>query len=569
MGGCSLARRWLCSSARVDAETSGDPSCAQCRVVGNRRKLGRSRWVFIALLLNGVDFVGAAPKFPGALLRLEPASTTDAGPRLGAALRRALAVGAVAAIAVPASGAVGRGLGLHVDKRRSEQQPSSSKRPRPLHEGWACDRSSSARASCGEPALAGVQLSSRLGAAREATATIDSGRSECKSAVSAGSVSDLSRAESELIQDTLAERVQACGVEIVSESRGVDSLSVRRVDAPVLRPYARGHFGKARAALRSVVARAKAKHDLQADVYARTTQRSRRSREQTLRRLAATGAVDIVPVTPDTLRTIAAALKAGGYRSGFAYLSLMRQLHGKAGHEWSSQLQLVAAECKRSLERGAGPARRAAVVNLEVVMARDRLADPVVEHGPIQAADCIVVAAAWMMRGAEAAAVLGEQVEIDAGGRSATIELGPTKTNPAGRECPRTLRCCCGGGESTGLPSSSACPVHALERVLHARAQRGMDGKMPLFPTLGGSTPTRRAVISTLRHLAGDKRLTEHSMRRMGAQYYARHGVPTAFIEFLGRWGGPTVLKYIGEALRERASDASVIARRNARATPL
>ena len=173
-----------------------------------------------------------------------------------------------------------------------------------------------------------------------------------------------------------------------------------------------------------------------------------------------------------------------------------------------------------------------------------------------------------MMRGAEAAAVLGEQVEIDAGGRSATIELGPTKTNPAGRECPRTLRCCCGGGESTGLPSSSACPVHALERVLHARAQRGMDGKMPLFPTLGGSTPTRRAVISTLRHLAGDKRLTEHSMRRMGAQYYARHGVPTAFIEFLGRWGGPTVLKYIGEALRERASDASVIARRNAQCDP-
>ena len=27
--------------------------------------------------------------------------------------------------------------------------------------------------------------------------------------------------------------------------------------------------------------------------------------------------------------------------------------------------------------------------------------------------------------------------------RLATIELGPTETNPAGRECPRTLRCAC------------------------------------------------------------------------------------------------------------------------------
>eukprot|EP00973_Karenia_brevis_P051292 7124769-Karenia_brevis.AAC.1 len=54
--------------------------------------------------------------------------------------------------------------------------------------------------------------------------------------------------------------------------------------------------------------------------------------------------------------------------------------------------------------------------------------------------------------------------------------------------------------------------------------------------------------------------MTEHSLRRMGAQYYARRGVANSYIEFLGRWGGPTVLRYIGEALNDHASEASIMA---------
>ena len=44
----------------------------------------------------------------------------------------------------------------------------------------------------------------------------------------------------------------------------------------------------------------------------------------------------------------------------------------------------------------------------------------------------------------------------------------------------------------------------------------------------------------------------------MGAQYYARCGIPLASIQFLGRWGGATVEKYVADALSGRASWASV-----------
>ena len=49
-------------------------------------------------------------------------------------------------------------------------------------------------------------------------------------------------------------------------------------------------------------------------------------------------------------------------------------------------------------------------------------------------------------------------------------------------------------------------------------------------------------------------------MRRMGAQYYARRGVPLAVIQHIGRWGSATVLKYVDQALEGRASWAPVVA---------
>ena len=58
-------------------------------------------------------------------------------------------------------------------------------------------------------------------------------------------------------------------------------------------------------------------------------------------------------------------------------------------------------------------------------------------------------------------------------------------------------------------------------------------------------------------------------MRRMGAQHYARRGVPLDFIKFIGRWGSAAVELYVAEALCERAEWAPAVASHIVRVGPL
>ena len=97
------------------------------------------------------------------------------------------------------------------------------------------------------------------------------------------------------------------------------------------------------------------------------------------------------------------------------------------------------------------------------------------------------------------------------------------------------------------------CPVHGLRRVLAEREQLGLGPKHPLFPRKDGRATTSRAVCASYRMLL-HVMVTEHSFRREGAQFYARHGVQEGIIQFLGCWGGATVKRYIGEALDSQAS---------------
>ena len=232
-------------------------------------------------------------------------------------------------------------------------------------------------------------------------------------------------------------------------------------------------------------------------------------------------------------------------------------MHCKAGHPWSPDLGVAQKEAARSLLRGIGPARAAATVRLEDTLLRPSVVERIDRRGPPRPTDMLIISSLWLLRGAEAAALLGEQAWVDERTGSATLELGATKTNPAGKECERTLRCSYERGEGQSL-GTRACPVHALKRVLAWRTEAGFGGKHPLFPSCDGLTVMSRGVVNTLRRIADANSLSEHSMRRTGAQHYARHGVPLALIQFLGRWGGPTVERYVGEALIERASWASV-----------
>ena len=335
---------------------------------------------------------------------------------------------------------------------------------------------------------------------------------------------------------------------------GVDTLGLRRRLAPALLPFARGSLARACAAVASSARRQEAVREIEEGAFAKTTRRTNNSRWQTLRKLARTGSVALVPASVDTVKLMAGALRKGRYRSRPAYLSILKRRHQLAGFVWGPELEVTAKEMARSLQRGLGPAKRAGTVRLEEFLGREATPEPVTAGGSAWPLDCFAVAVFWMLRGAEAAALLVEQVSFQREGPSATLELGATKTNPEGRECRRTLRCACGG------VTRRICPVHSLVRIVTARKAEGATGKHTLFAGSGGGAVPRRSWILMTTRVTGTLRLTEHSARRTGAQFYARLGVVVAIVQFLGRWGSDTVLRYVGEALHDRASFAACTA---------
>ena len=156
----------------------------------------------------------------------------------------------------------------------------------------------------------------------------------------------------------------------------------------------------------------------------------------------------------------------------------------------------------------------------------------------------------WLLRGAELADLLGEQAQVLLREQEADLDLCATKTDPAGRGCHRTLRCLCPSGQA------GPCPFCTLKDLLEARERDGFGPKDPLFPTRTGKAAGNKAVIKTLCRLL-KRTVTEHSLRREGCQMLARRQVHLYLIQFLGRWGGPTVWRYVSEALRGQLALAS------------
>ena len=231
-----------------------------------------------------------------------------------------------------------------------------------------------------------------------------------------------------------------------------------------LQPCARGTFERARAMLASPGQRRAGFEKLRSEACAATSRRTRRSRIKTLRKLAVEAGVDLVQVTNAGMELLEAALTAGAYRSAAAYLGIWKQTHAKAGHPWAAALAATRVRCGRSLGRGIGPAKRAAVVRLEALPDRWERA------GTTDRArsDVPVVAA-----------ILVDQAEIAQDQKSAYLWLWPSKTNLSGKECQRILRCACKLADHLFI-GTRVCLVHALQRTLRREDAAGFTSKHPI-----------------------------------------------------------------------------------------
>ena len=212
------------------------------------------------------------------------------------------------------------------------------------------------------------------------------------------------------------QRMRALDKECGGVQRGVDVLGVRRCDAPSLRPYARGAFERARAMLASPSQRKAGVEKLRSEVYAATSRRTRMSRIKTLRRLFGRGRSQSL-AGYERWHGVAGG---GTYRSAVTYWgsgSSCTHRQGTRGPQiWKKQGSSAVA----ALERGIGPAKRAAVVRLEALPGRWEQAGTA-DRARI---DVAVVGAMRLLRGAEVAAILVEQAEVAQDEKSACLLVG-------------------------------------------------------------------------------------------------------------------------------------------------
>ena len=158
------------------------------------------------------------------------------------------------------------------------------------------------------------------------------------------------------------------------------------------------------------------------------------------------------------------------------------------------------------------------------------------------------------LRRGQCADKVGEQ-------RLAEVRLRQTKADIEGRGKRRCFLCTCVGT----VGSDVICPSCALEILLGDCRERasGHDCDMLLVVGprdgqvnhAGPARVWRETLEGSARYTdAGDVtevEVMEHTPRRAGSQFHARRGLKLWQIQYVGRWGGDTVEKNIGEAFAD------------------
>ena len=185
-----------------------------------------------------------------------------------------------------------------------------------------------------------------------------------------------------------------------------------------------------------------------------------------------------LPLTTDLLMALASSLKAGGYKAGEGYTAEAKLLHIEEGYQWTDQLDRVFKQCKRALERGRGPRKKAKEVNQEMRRHPKKLslgqAAKVVKFPAL----LFVFAMNWMLREIELAAVMTEHIVMNYQNKQVSLRLEVSKTDQEGSGIMRTLQCLC--GEKKCHPECPFCVLGGVRSPTRDRAlQRHQLSDLP------------------------------------------------------------------------------------------
>ena len=340
---------------------------------------------------------------------------------------------------------------------------------------------------------------------------------------------------------------------------GSEALVPLREGAPARVAYSRGSIPN----LSTDLARESALAIFDRAVYADSASGPNASRLRTCEKIFALWGDPLFLLTQQKVRKLGASLKAGGYRSASAYLSIVRVEACRAGQSIDSMLAQAFTDARRSCERGLGPSRKVAGLPLTRLGLLPPQNTPWNAGGPASPQRALVAGTWWLTREVELSTARAKHVlfsRSEDGKLAATWHLPVSKADPGALGVERTHGCCC-----EQHPLCSVCPAHTLwyQRAFLRSRFRGRhdaeglpDATLPLFPDLGGEPCSRQAMVETIRaaarHLslpavsAGGLHLwAGHSLRVGGAQSLAALGLDTWCIQLLGRWGSDTVLDYI------------------------
>ena len=264
------------------------------------------------------------------------------------------------------------------------------------------------------------------------------------------------------------------------------------------------------------------------------------SRRKTLRKIMEALGVKF-PLTTRSLMEIASTLKSAGYKAGVIYLVDCKLEHIEGGHHWTALLDRTFKKCKRGLERGRGPRRKAPEVGAE---ARQKArSDKKKGKGQIHfARELFEFGRCWMLREADLSVLSTPDVRVDYVLKRVRLNIPVSKMDQEAEGVQRVLQCVCGDGGC-----HPDCPYNVAQDLLD-KLQRLASGASKLCVAKGGKTATKAMLVSSWQTVFKQK-VTGHSARRTGALYYIREGWSIAQVAYLGRWKSSVILQYAEEAL--------------------
>ena len=344
-----------------------------------------------------------------------------------------------------------------------------------------------------------------------------------------------------------------------SVSHPVPELTSGRSDAPLLRPSIRGDREVALSSASSATTRQLAMDGLLTAMSAPSAASSQESliKTWTSFHVAWFGpSVEVLPLVPTKVFAVCAMFRAGGYRSVENYLSKIKDLHIGEGFDWSMCLERAFRKSKRAVNRGIGPARQSAALDLEAAFKAldNRSCAPVCDRGPMGLRNLIVVGCFWMLRELEISCAKIGHLEVDLAHSWVDWTLPASKTDVMALGKVRRWECVCSGDFT--IP----CPFHAVVNQLEIlRFSHGGEGSSPLFPTLDGDFVEKRHVVTSIEFVAkltgealtgygGVRRFGGHSLRVTGARLMTGMGISIALIQLMARWSSDVVLRYVAEA---------------------